>query len=161
MKILAKIPSTLLSSEQASSLRLQERPYLLIIPKHIMDEILRSFDFDGWIVEWKDKGYKLWRLGMKKIANKLPWVMEAELPNGQIWHMYIDSHSGDQFHTALVDKDSNELFVIEYDDFALVDGIRMPHLVRYIKDGKLITTDKFSNIEISMSVDELADVTTH
>ena len=55
----------------------------------------------------------------------------------------------------------NELFVIEYDDFALVDGIRMPHLVRYIKDGKLITTDKFSNIEISISVDELADVTTH
>ena len=126
----------------------------MLIPVKILDEILRSFDFDGWIVEWKDKGYKIWRLGMKKMTDKLPWVLEVELPNGQTWQLYLDSHTGDQYRIALVDKDSNEIFVIEYGDFALVNGIRMPHLVRYIKEGKLITIDKYSNIVVSLSVQE-------
>ena len=133
----------------------------MLIPITIMDEILRGFDFDGWVVEWKDKGYKLRRLGMKKMGDKLPWVMEADLPNDQIWHLYIDSHSGDQFRTALVDKDSKEIFVTEYDEFKLVDGFRMPHIVRYIKDGKLIATDTYSNIKISITVEEINDAITH
>ena len=47
---------------------------LMLIPKTVLDDILSSFDFDGWIVEWKDKGYEMWRLGMKKVGDKLPWV---------------------------------------------------------------------------------------
>ena len=36
---LARIPMTLLSKEQASSLRLKEEPYLIMIPKHILSKI--------------------------------------------------------------------------------------------------------------------------
>jgi hypothetical protein len=123
----------------------------MLIPKSVMNEILHGFDFDGWMVEWKDKGHHLWRLGMKKMKDKLPWVMEVELPNGQTWHMYIDSHSGDQIRTLIIDKDGNETFVIEYSDFKEIDGFRMPHQVRYIKNDQLLATDNYTNIEISMA----------
>lgn len=38
MKKLAKIPSTLFSTEQTVALRLQERPYIILIPKSILEK---------------------------------------------------------------------------------------------------------------------------
>ena len=38
MKKLAKIPSTLFSIEQTVALRLQERPYIILIPKSILEK---------------------------------------------------------------------------------------------------------------------------
>ena len=37
MKKLAKIPSTLFSKEQTVALRLQEQPYIILIPKSILE----------------------------------------------------------------------------------------------------------------------------
>ena len=38
MKKLAKIPSTLFSTEQTVALRLQEQPYVILIPKSILEK---------------------------------------------------------------------------------------------------------------------------
>ncbi|QMU53786.1 MAG: hypothetical protein GKS07_01980 [Nitrosopumilus sp.] len=48
-KIMAKIPASLMTRDQASSLNLKEEPYLIIIPKNILSQIgitvdLLSFD---------------------------------------------------------------------------------------------------------------------
>ena len=133
----------------------------LSLPKNLMEEMLRSFDIDGWMIEWKDKGHQIWRLGMKKVGKRLPWLMEAELKNGQTWHIYVDSHTGDAFRKALIDSNGSETFAMEFDDFSDVDGFRLPHSVRYYDGEKLLASDYFDSIRISASIQENEPVVSH
>jgi hypothetical protein len=118
------------------------------LPADVQDELLASYEFDGWMTDWKAKGHKLRRLGMKKHGDKLPWMMEVELANGRTWHIYVDSHSGDAFRQTLIDADGQETLAVEFDNYRDVDGFRLPHEIRYFSRGRLLATDRFRRIVV-------------
>ena len=120
-----------------------------VLPVAFQDEFLASYEFDGWMTEWKDKGHQVWRLGMKKVGERLPWLMEAELSNGRTWHIYVDSHTGDAFRTALIDSEGNEKIRIDYSDYREADGFRLPHQIQYFENERLLATDQFSSIQVT------------
>ena len=119
------------------------------LPREYLDELLASYDFDGWMTEWKDKGHQLRRLGMKKLDDRLPWIMEVELANGQTWQIYVDSHTGDVFRQALIGADGQESLVVEFDAFDETQGYRLPTEVRYYRGNTLLATDRFTSIAIT------------
>lgn len=121
------------------------------LPESFQDELLASYEFDGWMTDWKDKGHQVRRLGMKKYQERLPWIMEAELANGRTWHIYVDSHSGDAFRHALIDEEGAETLAVEFDDYRDVDGFRLPHEVRYYDGTRLLATDRFMQIAVSVA----------
>jgi len=123
----------------------------LDLPVSFQDEVLVSYEFDGWMTDWKDKGHQVSRLGMKKIGDRLPWIMEAELSNGRTWHIYVDSHTGDAFRTALIDAEGNEKFRVEYSDYKEADGFRLPHQIQYFEENRLLATDRFSSVHVTMA----------
>ena len=123
----------------------------LDLPVAYHDEVLSSYEFDGWMTDWKAKGHQVWRLGMKKVGKRLPWLMEAELTNGRTWHIYVDSHTGDAFRNSLIDSDGNEKIRIEYSDYKEADGFRLPHQIEYFEGGHLLATDRFSRISVRMA----------
>ncbi len=129
------------------------------LPVAYHDEILSSYEFDGWMTDWKDKGHQVWRLGMKKVGERLPWLMEAELTNGRTWHIYVDSHTGDAFRNSLIDSDGNEKIRIEYSDYKEADGFRLPHQIEYFEGGHLLATDRFSRISVRMAEEVSGDRT--
>ncbi len=45
-------------------------------PGALQAEILASYDFDGWMTDFKGKGNKSWRLGMKIRGDRLPFLMD-------------------------------------------------------------------------------------
>ena len=97
----------------------------------------------------KDKGHQVWRLGMKKDGERLPWLMEAELTNGRTWQIYVDSHTGDAFRSSLTDSEGNEKIRIEYSEYKTADGFRLPHQIQYFEDDQLLATDRFSQISVT------------
>lgn len=119
------------------------------LPVPFQDELLKSFEFDGWMTDWKVKGHQVWRLGMKKVGDRLPWVMEAELANGRTWHIYVDSHTGDAFRQALIGADGQEMIVLEFADYQESDGFRLPHQVRYFDQGRLLAIERYDHIEVT------------
>ena len=121
------------------------------LPASYQDEILSSYEFDGWMTDWKAKGHQVWRLGMKKIGDRLPWLMEAELANGRTWHVYVDSHTGDAFRNVLIDADGNEKIRIEYSDYKEAGGFRLPYQIEYFDGNRLLATDHFSRISVRMA----------
>ncbi|MFQ5549275.1 MAG: hypothetical protein ACE5FV_13350 [Woeseia sp.] len=130
------------------------------LPAAFLDEVLTSFEFDGWMTDWKDKGHQVSRLGMKKVGERLPWLMEAGLTNGRTWHIYVDSHTGDAFRTTLIDAGGNERIRIEYSDYRDADGFRLPHRIQYFEQGRLLATDRFSSIQTVSAADtSKADMT--
>ena len=124
----------------------------LDLPVAYQDEMLSSYEFDGWMTDWKDKGHQVWRLGMKKDGECLPWLMEAELTNGRTWHIYVDSHTGDAFRSTLIDSEGNEKIRIEYSDYKETEGSRLPHQIQYFEGDQLLVTDRFSLVNITMAV---------
>jgi hypothetical protein len=120
------------------------------LPNAIQDEILSSYEFDGWLTDWKAKGHQVSRLGMRKYGDQLPWLLEAELINGRIWHVYVDSHTGDVFRTALIDSSGQESIAMEYSDFRDVDGFRLPHRVDYYEGDRRLMSDRFTSIVVEM-----------
>lgn len=122
-----------------------------LLPFDFLKEMLASYDFDGWMTEWKDKGHLLSRLGMVKIGKRLRWLLEAELGNGRTWRIYVDSHTGDAFRNVLVDSGGRERIRIDYDDYREADGFRLPHRIQYFEGGRLLATDRFSSVEVVMT----------
>lgn len=116
------------------------------MPGSIQDELLASYDFDGWMTEWKNKDHQVRRLGMKKYGERLPWLMEAKLANGRTWHIYVDSHTGDAFRQALLGTDGQETLAVEFEDYRDVDGFRLPHEVRYLDGDHTLARDRFGII---------------
>lgn len=131
----------------------------LDLPVAYQDEILSSYEFDGWMTDWKAKGHQVWRLGMKKDGDRLPWLMEAELANGRTWHICVDSHTGDAFRNALIDSEGNECIRIEYADYKEADGFRLPHQIQYFEGDQLLATDRFSQIHVTMAESASEDET--
>jgi len=134
----------------------QEGPQLGL-PTVFKNEWLASWEFDGWMTDWKAKGHQVWRLGMKKFGDRLPWIMEAELSNGQVWKIYIDSHTGDAFRQAMTGSEGEELLAIEFDNYRDVDGFRLPHEVQYFEGERLLAKDHFESVAVTV-VDQLAEV---
>ena len=132
----------------------------LDLPATYQDEILSSYEFDGWMTDWKAKGHQVWRLGMKKVGERLPWLMEAELTNGRTWHIYVDSHTGDAFRSTLIDSDGNEKIRIEYSDYKEADGFRLAHQVEYFQNKQLLAVDRYSRITVSMTAQKSEGATT-
>lgn len=128
-----------------------------VLPERLLRDSLPSFDFDGWMTDWKDKGHEVWRLGMKQDTDRLPWVMEAELANGRNWLLHVDSHTGDIYRHILLDDQGEEILSLEFDDFREVKGFRLAHEVRYFDSGNWLATDRYRDIEIELMDDgELA-----
>lgn len=127
------------------------------LPAEYLNEVLTSYHIDGLMTDFKINGNQVWRLGMKKLDDRLPWLMEAELANGRTWHIYVDSHTGDAFRATLLDSQGEETIALEYSDYKDVDGYRLPHRIQYFDGGRLLATDRFDKIEVqTMSPDTLA-----
>ena len=119
------------------------------LPTAFTKDWLASWEFDGWMTDWKKKGHQVWRLGMKKFGDRLPWIMEAELNNGQVWNIYVDSHTGDAFRQTMIGSQGEELHVLEFDDYRDIDGFRLPHQVRYFDGDRLLATDHYERAKVS------------
>jgi hypothetical protein len=122
-----------------------------VFPPEIQGEVLASYEFDGLMTDWKDKGHSVRRLGMKKYGDRLPWLMEAELANGRTWHIYVDSHTGDAFRQVLISADGEETIALEFSDYRDADGFRLPHRIAYYYGDRLVATDRFDDVNVEVN----------
>jgi len=126
------------------------------LPAAFTKDWLASWEFDGWMTDWKKKGHQVRRLGMKKFGGRLPWIMEVELSNGHVWNIYVDSHTGDAFRHVMIGSQGEEILILEFDDYRDVDGFHLPHQVRYFNVDRLLATDRFEKISVTIN-DRIAE----
>jgi len=111
--------------------------------------LLAHFDFDSWLVDWRDKGYQVHALGMQKRGDKLLWLLHLRFPDNSQWHLYLDSHTGNLVRAARV-QDERETIAVEYADYRKVNGFQMPYHVRYWNGKNLVESDVFAKISIML-----------
>ena len=85
------------------------------LPDELEERLLSNFEFDGTLVDWKDKGHDLARrVHMEKLSGHLAWVLDIAKSNGSGWRLHIDSHGGHLLRQTLLNGQGEPLLAIEY-----------------------------------------------
>lgn len=127
-------------------------------------KILGAFEFDGVLVEWKDKGHQAEMLGMRKLGKTLTWELAVQQEAGPHWTLLVDSHSGHIVRATMFDSSTGEPWLsIHQDDFREVSGFSFPYHVEYRdQDGILLAMEQFTEISVIVSPFRLSeDEVTH
>jgi hypothetical protein len=110
---------------------------------------LRVFDFDGAVVDWKEKHYTIKRLGMEKLPGVLTWKLEVDRPEGYRQILYLDSRYGDVVKELVMNTKGVPVVEILRHDFRAVEGSRFPFAVDYKSpNGEMLASDRLERIEV-------------
>ena len=133
------------------------------LPAALEQILLESSEFDGPVVEWKDKGHQTRKIGMRKHGDVLAWGLELIQASGTRWNLLIDSHTGDLVKATILDESGAPVYVMVMDDFYDESGFRFPHTIEYY-DGanNLLAAENIEEIVISRAeADVVPDDLTH
>lgn len=120
------------------------------LPEGLESKLLARFDFDGPLVEWKEKGSEIVMVGMQKLGKVLAWKLSLTTQSGDRERIYINSHDGTMVRIDLLDEAGQAQFVILQSDFREVSGFRFAHRIEYrAADGSPIATEIIDHIIVS------------
>lgn len=131
---------------------------LVGMPDEFEDALLRTWEFDGRLVEWPDKGSELEMIGMQKLGEVLAWKLDLTQASGDRWHLYVNSHGGAIVRAELLDGNNGVRYSIVQADVREVDGFMYPHRIEY-RDatGNTLAVEEFDTIVIEREDVEVAD----
>jgi len=126
------------------------------LPAALEQILLESSEFDGPVVEWKDKGHQTRKIGMRKHGDVLAWGLELIQARGTRWNLLVDSHTGDLVKATILDESGAPVYVMVMDDFYDESGFRFPHTIEYYDGaGNLLAVENIDEIVIGRRESEL------
>jgi hypothetical protein len=154
-------------NDQTSTAELSEDGQMTIdpgvargIPAALESKLLGTFEFDGRLVEWPDKGHELSMRGMQKIGDVLAWKLDLVQSSGQHWHLFVNSHGGDIVMANMLDENEKAEYSILQSDFRETSGFKYPHRIEYVdSDGNSLGVEVIDEITVKQQAFNLADET--
>jgi hypothetical protein len=126
------------------------------LPEEYEAILLETFEFDGLLVEWPEKGHEVDMLGMQKFGDVLAWQLDLVQNEGRHWNLYLDSHTGNLVRATLLDGEGKATFIVDQDDFRETSGFRFPYRIDYKSgNGGDLATETIDEIIVDMNPFEL------
>ena len=128
------------------------------LPSALETKLLRTFEFDGLLVEWPDKGHEVSMVGMLKIGDVLAWKLDFQQHEGPHWNLFIDSRGGGLVQADLLDENGEPEYVIRQSDFRETSGFSLPYRVEYFDAaGRSIAVETLDEIKLEQQAFQIAD----
>jgi hypothetical protein len=128
------------------------------LPSALESQLLRTFEFDGLLVEWPDKGHEVSMVGMLKIGDVLAWKLDFQQKDGPHWNLFIDSRGGGLVQADLLDENGDPEYVIRQSDFRETSGFSLPYRVEYFDAaGQSIAVEVLDEINVEKQAFDVAD----
>ncbi|MEE8119549.1 MAG: hypothetical protein V3T39_08340 [Gammaproteobacteria bacterium] len=113
------------------------------LPSWVERILLDSYEFDGMITDWKDKGHEAEMIGMETFNAELNWVIEIRQKQGFHWELLANTHAGDLVKSRLLDESGGVRLEIREVAHEQVNSFRFPTEIRYFDgDGQLLATER-------------------
>jgi len=120
--------------------------------------LFESFEFDGPIVEWKDKGHSASKVGLAKVGRTLAFKLNLTQKSGADWNLYIASRGGGVVLAELLNDNKEPVFLITQTKFEQTDGFLFAHRVEYRRpDGTLLASETYRDIEVQARPLDMAE----
>lgn len=107
------------------------------MPEEEKEDIAEQADFDGPLVDYKEKGHTLELLGKEDVEGSEAYKLKLTLKNGKVRYIYLDPESGLEIKTTSIIKREGVESSIDtfYGDYKTVDGVVFPFSIENkIKD---------------------------
>jgi outer membrane lipoprotein-sorting protein len=128
------------------------------LPKPAAETMRHSADFDGALIDYKQKGHTVELVGREKMDGKEVYHLKVTMKGGDVQqHYYIDAASGIELKTSTdVDLGTGQKqpLVTEMSDYKEVDGIMIPHTVKQLLDGKPVVQMTIEKVEFNAPIDD-------
>lgn len=96
-------------------------------------------DFDGWLVNWKEKGYTVTLAGTESIAGRKAYKLMVALKSGLARTVYLDAETYlDRRHTGVLNLPGGRQFdvTIDFANWRDVNGVQFPFDITEERTGK-------------------------
>lgn len=126
------------------------------MPAGLEQQLQDMFEFDGFLVEWPQKGHELSKVGMLKIGDIPAWKLDLVKSDGAHWHLYLDSHTGGIGQASLLDDVNEPTLVIRQSDFRETSGFTSPCNIQYLDGaGMRLAVETIEDIKLEVIPFEL------
>lgn len=127
-------------------------PNPIVISGPQADMIREQSAFDGPLVEYGAKGYKVASLGKETVDKTEAYHLQVTTPSGQVMHLYLDAETG--LDLKLVTESGSLKLQQEFLDYRDVDGIKMPFTIRTSVNGVPQSEIKVESVEFNVPIDD-------
>ncbi len=127
------------------------------MPEDAIKEVREQSDFEGTLVNWKDKGHTAELLGIEDVEGTPAYKLKVTKKSGDVETLYIDTESNLEFKSAQKTERNGQEMAVEsiYGDYKDVGGLMMPHSIEVRAVGgpgsQVMTVDK---IEVDVDIDD-------
>jgi outer membrane lipoprotein-sorting protein len=126
------------------------RPMIVSGPQ--ADMLRDQGDFDGPLVDYKAKGFTLDLVGVEALGDRKVHHLRMVSSNRQTVHLYLDAS------TSLEVKRVTEVEALkleqEFSDYRVVDGMRVPFVIRMLTNGVPQTEFRVQSVEFNVPMDD-------
>ncbi len=118
-------------------------------------ELVRESDFDGPLVDYKEKGHEIAFLGRETVQDREAYKLTLVEERGARETYYIDAESYQVVKKAadVSTRTGEILFEMYYDDFREVDGLMFPFETAVYSDGETVFTGVIEEVEVNPDLD--------
>jgi outer membrane lipoprotein-sorting protein len=121
------------------------------------EDLKETCDFDGPLIDYKQKGHKLELMGMEKINGREAYKIKVSFKSGNVDYYYLDTKTYLPFlvkgTTKVKDKEVPSSTTI--DQYIDTGGVIIPYYFKFdIKDGEGAEEITVSTVEINPKLDD-------
>ncbi|MEO8660785.1 MAG: hypothetical protein ABI693_20105 [Bryobacteraceae bacterium] len=123
-----------------------------------VEQMRDASDFDGPLVNYSAKGYRVANLGLESASSERVWKLQVIRPNGTEQMLYISSATWLPVETVVRRKQGDKVVEVESypGDYRLVDGLKLPFSMEQKAEGHTVMKMVFSKIELNNGVADSA-----
>lgn len=120
-------------------------------------EMMKSdADFDGALVDYKEKGHKVELVGKEKLDATDVYHLKITKKTGNVQHYYLDAESGIELKTSSeMDMGGTKQNIeTELSNYQSVEGIMIPHTVKQSINGTQMVTMTIEKVEFNPTLED-------
>jgi len=125
-------------------------PFVVMGPQ--ADAIRQQSDFDGPLLDYKARGYRLELVGLETVGGRQLQHLRLIDTKGQVQHYYLDPETGLEARITFA-TDTGE-FEQELSDYRDVDGLKVPFSIKFLANGVQQSLVSVQKVEVNVKLDD-------
>jgi outer membrane lipoprotein-sorting protein len=116
------------------------------------DSIRQDSDFDGPLVDYRDKGHTIELVGLETLGTAKVHHLKVTTKKGLVQHYYLDQKTA--LEVKIVMEMEPTTMEQEFSDYRAVEGIKIPFLVRTFANGVKQGELRLEKVEFNLKMED-------
>ena len=127
------------------------------LPANVTQIMKETADFDGLLVNYKEKGTTIELVGKEKLADKEVNHLKITTKGGAVHHYFLDVQSGVELKRSQeveMAPGQKQTLETEMTGYQQVEGVMVPKSIRQLMNGNTVAEMSIDKVEFNSAVDD-------